>query len=67
MKMRIHIALGMLSSGILILFLIGIGVKTELLIGDLMLIGGIFAVLPDLDIFIKKHRMGLHTLYWHRL
>ena len=57
-------ALGMLSAGIVIFFLIAMGVKTELPLGDLMLIGGIFGILPDIDIFIKKHRNGFtHSLF----
>lgn len=64
MKRRTHIALGMLSVGIVIIFLIGIGVRTELPIGDLMLVGGIFGILPDIDVFIKKHRNGFtHSLF----
>jgi membrane-bound metal-dependent hydrolase YbcI (DUF457 family) len=64
MKRRTHIALGMLSAGVTILILIAIGMETELPLGDLMLIGGIFGILPDIDIFIKKHRNGFtHSIF----
>lgn len=64
MKRRTHIALGMLSAGITILILIAIGIKTELPLGDLIILGAIFGILPDLDIFIKKHRNGFtHSIF----
>lgn len=64
MKKRTHIALGMLSVGLIILILIVIGIKPELPLGDLMIVGGIFGILPDIDIFIKKHRNGFtHSFF----
>ena len=64
MKRRTHIALGMLSAGITILILIAIGIKTELPLGDLIILGAIFGILPDLDIFIKKLRNGFsHSIF----
>ena len=54
----------MLSAGIVIIFSIVIGIRTELPLGDLMLAGGIFGILPDMDIFIRKHRNGFtHSLF----
>ncbi len=63
MKRRTHLALGMLSSVIVFLFSISMNLKTELPFGDLILIGAFFGILPDIDIFIRKHRGPLtHSL-----
>lgn len=56
MKRRTHIALGMVSTGVILLILIAIGARPEMPIGDLIILGGIFGILPDIDLFIRKHR-----------
>ncbi|KYC51997.1 MAG: inner membrane protein [Candidatus Methanofastidiosum methylothiophilum] len=56
MKRRTHIALGMLSTGVILLILIALGVRPEMPIGDLIILGGIFGIIPDIDILIRKHR-----------
>ncbi|MCC7573723.1 MAG: metal-dependent hydrolase [Candidatus Methanofastidiosum sp.] len=64
MKKRTHITLGILSAVIIIILLISIGIKPELPLGDIMIIGGIFGVMSDIDIFIRKHRSGLtHSVF----
>lgn len=63
MKRRTHLALGMLSSAIFIIFSIAMDLKPELPFGDLIIIGGFFGILPDVDVFIRKHRGPLtHSL-----
>lgn len=59
MKRRTHIALGMLSTGVILLFLIALGIRPEMPVGDLIILGGIFGILPDIDLLIRKHRNGL--------
>ncbi|KYC45618.1 MAG: inner membrane protein [Candidatus Methanofastidiosum methylothiophilum] len=64
MRRRTHLALGILSAGLITIFLITFGLKPELGLGDLMLVGGLFGILPDSDVIFRKHRNGLsHSIF----